>query len=275
MHPFDAATRLERRAENLFAVQLDARFWGHRAAHGGYLAAVLLRAMTERPADPGRAARSLTVHFLSGPAQGPAEVHVEVLRSGGRLSSLSARLLQDGATTTFAVAAFGSAFEGDDFQHAAMPSAPPAEVCERRKPTKVEIDHRFEHRQCFGGPPFGGASLAVYGGWTRLEAPRELDALAITLICDGWMPALFTMLNDKREAGACPTVDLTVHFRSAFPLAGSTPSDYVLVELSTIALSDGFMDESARVWSKDGRLLAQSVQHAVRLLPKPASDPGF
>jgi acyl-CoA thioesterase len=269
MHPFDAATHLERRAEDRFAVQLDPRYWGHRNAHGGYLAAVLLRAMTERLANPDRVPRSLTVHFLSGPAQGPADVHVELLRQGGRLSSISARIVQDGAPTTFAVAAFGSRFEGDDFQHAAMPSVPPPEACERRKPTKVEIDQRFEHRQCFGAPPFGGASLAVFGGWSRLEAPRELDALAITLLCDAWMPAFFTMLHDKREAGGCPTVDLTVHFRHAFPLAGSTPGDYVLVELSTIALHDGFLDESCRIWSKNGVLLAQSVQHAVRILPRP------
>jgi acyl-CoA thioesterase len=268
MHPFDEATRLERQAEDRFAVQLDGRYWGPTSAHGGYLAAILLRAMTERLADPSRAPRSLTVHFLSGPARGPAEVHVELLRSGGRLSSLSARIVQEGVTTTLAVAAFGCAFEGQDFQHVAMPGVPPPEACERRKPSKVDIDHRFEHRQCFGGPPFGGASLAVIGGWTRLEAPRELDALAITLLCDGWIPALFTMVSSPREAGGCPTVDYTVHFRHTFPLAGGSPDDYVLIELSTVAMKDGFLDESCRLWSKSGVLLAQSVQHAVRILPR-------
>ena len=83
------------------------------------------------------------------------------------------------------------------------------------------------------------------------------------------------MLRDPREAGGCPTVDYTVHFRHAFPLAGSMPDDYVLAELHTIAMHDGFLDESCRLWSRDGVLLAQSVQHAVRIQPRPAGDVGF
>jgi hypothetical protein len=149
-----------------------------------------------------------------------------------------------------------------------MPNVPAPEACERRKPSRVEIDQRFEHRQCFGGAPFGGASLAVIGGWSRLALPRSIDAVTVTMLCDGWVPAYFTMLNDRHEAGACPTVDLTIHFRSTFPLAHATPDDYLLVELHSQAMRDGYVDESSRVWAKDGTLLAQTVQHAVRLAPR-------
>lgn len=268
MHPLDEATLVNRLSDDRFAVDLSTRYWGYTAAHGGYLAAVLLRAMLERVGDPSRSPRSLTVHFLKGPEPGAAEVHTEVLRSGGKLTSMTARLIQQGQPTTFAVAAFGSAFDGVGFQQRAMPQVPAKEACARMQPSKVEIDHRFEHRQCFGGAPFTGASEALIGGYSRLEAPRPIDALTLTLLCDAWWPALFPTLTDRKQAGACPTIDLTIHFRADLPLADSAPDDYVLVELKSEALAHGYLDESCHIWSKQGVLLAQTVQHAARLLPR-------
>ncbi len=268
MHQLDEATRAQRLEDDRFAVDLSPKYWGYTAAHGGYLAAVLLRAMVERVADASRHPRSLTVHFLKGPQAGAAEVHTEVLRTGGKLTSMTARLMQQGAPTTFAVAAFGADFDGEGFQQRTMPEVPAPEACVRMQPSKVEIDHRFEHRPCFGGAPFSGAKEAWIGGHSRLEAPREIDALTLTLLCDAWWPALFPTLTDKKQAGACPTIDLTIHFRADLPLQDAAPDDYVLVELRTEALAHGYLDESCRIWSKGGVLLAQTVQHAARLRPK-------
>jgi len=268
MHLLDEATRLQRLSDDRFEASLSPRYWGYTAAHGGYLAAILLRAMQERVADESRKARSLTVHFLRGPEVGPAEVQTEILRSGGKITSVSARMIQGGAPTTFAVAAFGSAFDGEGFQGARMPSVPPVETLARMPPSKVEIDHRFEHHQCFGGAPFTGNARAHIGGYSRLEGARPIDALTLTLLCDAWWPALFPTLSDNKQAGACPTIDLTIHFRAELPLADSQPDDFVLVELETQALAHGYLDESCRIWSNTGVLLAQTVQHAARLLPR-------
>jgi acyl-CoA thioesterase len=265
MHPLDAATRLERTSELVFRAQLDPLYWGHVAAHGGYLAALLLRAMGECVGDEARAPRSLTVHFLKAPSEGPAEVHVEPLRRGGKISCFNARIVQDSVPVTFAVAAFGSAFDGEGFQHVPSPELPAPEACPRIKPSRVAIDHRFEHRVGLGAAPFSGASEARIGGYSRLDPPRALDALSIALLCDGWWPAQFSLLHDRSEASGCPTVDLTIHFHTSFPVAGVEPDDYAVVELVTGVLSEGYLDERCRLWSRDGRLLAQSVQHAAHL----------
>jgi len=267
MHPLDEATTLTRLDTDRFQAVLSEKYWGYTAAHGGYLAAVLLRAMCERSGDPVRHPRSLTIHFIKGPERGEAEVQTEVLRTGGRITSITARLLQGGETTTFAIAAFGAAFDAPSFQQLPMPEAPAVDSLTRMPPSKVEIDHRFEHRQCFGGAPFTGCGRALIGGYSRLEAPRPIDAMTLTLLCDAWWPALFTTLSDKKQAGACPTVDLTIHFRAELPLTGD-PSDFVLVQIQTDALAHGYLDESCRIWSKDGLLLAQTVQHAARLMPR-------
>jgi acyl-CoA thioesterase len=268
MHPLDQAVAIVRTGVTRFRAELDPRYWGHVAAHGGYLAALLLRAMTEQVDEPARAPRSLTVHFLEAPEPGPCEIELELLRRGSKVSCLSARIVQGGAPITFAVGAFGSSFDGEGFQDAPMPRVPSPDACPRLLPSRVAIDHRFEHRVGLGAPPFAGAEQALIGGWSRLELPRTLDALALVVLCDAWWPALFSRVSDKRQASGCPTIDLTIHFCTSLPVSGMSDQDYVLVELRTELLHEGYLDERCRIWSPQGQLLAQSVQHAAHLRPK-------
>ena len=72
----------------------------------------------------------------------------------------------------------------------------------------------------------------------------------------------------KKQAGEVPTVDLTVHFRTTLPEAEPDASGWGLFDLETRVMRDGYMEESCRMWSPSGVLLAQSVQHAIRVLPK-------
>src|SRR5215213_1119907 len=69
--------------------------WRVERPNGGYVGAVILRAVTTELADPARRPRSMTVHYLRPPEDGPAEVEVTVERSGRRMTSLTARLTQD------------------------------------------------------------------------------------------------------------------------------------------------------------------------------------
>ena len=84
-----------------------ARGWrAGRGPHGGYLAAMLLRALVETVDDPGRTPRSLTIHYTRAPEPGEVEIEVTVERAGRSLTTLSARMLQGGRTTALALAAF-------------------------------------------------------------------------------------------------------------------------------------------------------------------------
>lgn len=269
-HPFDQDTAVTRLDEDRFSAELSERWWGYTAAHGGYLGAILLRAMQERADDPARTPRSLNVHYLRGPKAGPVEVHTTLERAGGRLSTLSARLVQDGKPTTLAMAALGAPMlEGEGFQDLACPEAPAPQAVELHRRSKVAIDHRFEHRPCLGEQPFSGAGQATYGGWGRLaDGERALDALSLVPLCDSFWPCLFTRLDHKKQAGAVPTVDLTVHFRATLPVSDPDPAGWGLFDLESRVMRDGYLEESCRMWSPDGLLLAQSVQHAVRVLPR-------
>src|SRR5689334_780539 len=62
--------------------------------HGGYLMAILGRAVAVEASHPHLVAMSAT--FLRPPAPGPADVEVEVLREGRSAAQYRARLVQDG-----------------------------------------------------------------------------------------------------------------------------------------------------------------------------------
>src|SRR5262249_37938024 len=67
-----------------------------RGPHGGYLAAIVLRALTTAVADARRTPRSLTIHYTRAPEPGPVTISTTVERAGRSLSTLSARMEQDG-----------------------------------------------------------------------------------------------------------------------------------------------------------------------------------
>ena len=107
MTTFDADTGVERVGADRFRANIDPKWWVIRGPNGGYVAAILQRAMTETVGDRARPARSLTVHFLTPPDAGPVDIETRVEREGRSLTSTSARLVQGGRLIATAVGAFG------------------------------------------------------------------------------------------------------------------------------------------------------------------------
>lgn len=264
MTRFDRETQLITLGEGRFDATIHPGWGTRRSPNGGYLMAILLRAMQQTVADPARSPRSLTTHFLRAAEHGPATVNVSVERVGGKITTVTGRIVQNDKPIVIGIGAFGTQFTNDAFQDAIMPTVLPPADCPQM-PQSVEIDQRFELRRALGPAPFSGGNEARIGGWSRLEEPRVADALMIALLTDAWWPSLFTRLDDKKTAGGAPTVDLTVHFRAPLPHPGTRDDDYYLVSLRTISMRDGYMDESGEVWAPDGTLLAISRQHAVRV----------
>jgi acyl-CoA thioesterase len=104
---FDRATAVTALGGGAWASEVDAGWFAGRGPNGGYLAAMVLRAMAAEVDDPGRQPRSLTCHYLRPPAAGPVRIAVTVERAGRATSTLTARLLQDDRPCVLAVAAFG------------------------------------------------------------------------------------------------------------------------------------------------------------------------
>jgi acyl-CoA thioesterase len=237
-----------------------------RGPNGGYVAALVLRALGLAVADPARAPRSLTVHYTAPPAEGPAEIETRIERAGRSLTTVSARLRQGDRLLAVALAAFSSSREAVSFQDGTMPEVKPPEECPAM-PGRIPIHARYELRPALGALPFSGAESARVGGWIRLaEGRRPTDALLVAAYADAWPPSFFARLAGDAQVGrGAPTVDLTLHFRAALPRAGDRAGEYTLVRFRSRYADEGFVEEDGEIWSRDGRLLAQSRQLAVLL----------
>jgi acyl-CoA thioesterase len=270
--PFDAETAITKRGDGHYSATMATTWWVVRGPNGGYLAAIILRALTDAVDDPSRTPRSLTVHYASAPGEGDVELRTVRERVGRSLTTCSCRMEQGGRLVALAVAAFSKPRPGIEFCDIVMPQVPGADYYVARPAPREAppIAQRYDIRWAIGHPPAPGTptgARAVAGGWIRLPEHRPVDALLAAAITDGWVPPTFSRIQ---EPVVVPTVDLTIHFRAALPHPGLAPDAFVLASFRTTVAADGFLEEDGEIWAPDGTLLAQSRQLATVLpLPTP------
>jgi acyl-CoA thioesterase len=262
---FDADTAVTAAGDGVWRADISPRYSVPRGPNGGYIAAVVLRAMEAQVADAQRAPRSLTLHYLRPPAPGaPATIQTTIERAGRTLTTVTARLIQDDKPMVLAIGAFA-----DDFPTVAdYATPPPPELAAGPSelhtldpaPGVPPIAHRAAMAPVFGPAPMSGGDEAVTGGWLRLAQPRPADAAVLAFYADAWLPSPFARLTTPAPA---PTIDLTIHFRARLPHPGMADADPVLARFSSSTSHGGFFEEDGALWAPDGTLLAQSRQLAL------------
>ncbi len=230
-----------------------------RGPLGGYVMAIVMRALALAVDDPERQARSVTMHFLRVPEAGPVEVAVRVERTGRSLSTLTARLSQGGKLIGLALAAYSRPWEGPLLDDSPIPDVEPPDPTEPpgqgelRGTEPPSFTERLVMQHRFGERPFSRAAHGETGGWLGLREQRPLDGLAVAALTDAWFPAPWPRLSELAPA---PTIDLTIHFRSPLPAQGAL----LLGRFRSRYVRDGFFEEDGELWSSDGTLVAQSRQ---------------
>ena len=269
MTTFSDGIAVERTDADVFEGAVHPGWQVVRGPHGGYISALILNALTQRLDDRDRAIRSFTTHFIAVPQEGPVTVRTTLERSGRSMSFLSARLEQDGGVLATSLAAFSMPWEGFEFDDTTMPDVPSPENsisvpddAPGLPPFLRNLDMRF----CIGYPPLHiGADEALLGGWFRLREPQVVDAPVAAMLLDAWAPPVFPRSDVPI---VCPTIDLTMHFRSALPLPETKPDDYYLGRFSSTLSRDGFVEEDGVMWAPDGTVVAQSRQLSLVFFPK-------
>jgi len=266
----DTAVWLRRSSatEREFGAEVSPDWRAGRGPHGGYIAAMLLRALTETVAEPDRAPRSLTIHFARAPRPGAVSIGTVLERTGRSLSTLSARMEQDGRLIALALAAFSVLWSAPEIADLAPPAVAPADPS-REAGTMLALGGPPFTRHLVvqprtGGVPFSGSAQPMdIAAWIGLVPPRPIDALSLAFFSDALMPALFARLT---EPVVVPTVDLTVHFRAPLARAADRHRDELcLAHMSTRVIHEGFFEEDGVIWAADGTVLAQSRQLAIVL----------
>lgn len=256
----------ERVGDGVHAIALSER-WGldDGRLNGGYQLVVALRALAAEVPLPDPVVASAS--YLRPAMPGPARVLTEVVRSGRRLATGTARLVQpgpDGAErdvlrleATFADLA---ATPADPVDRTAPPDLPPFERCrtlggEDAPPTVAPVGRRMRY------------GVTAMPGWTRGEPSGDPSAefwfafadgsdatlLDLAFVVDGAAPVVLELGRGSS------TAQLTVHLRehpAPGPLACRTVTSH---------LAHGLHDEDVEVWDSRGRLVAQSRQLALLL----------
>ncbi len=265
MTRFSSDTAVTAAAPGTYTATIDPGWWIERGPNGGYLAAIVLRAVLAEVDDRARRPRTMTLHYLRPPAAGPCEVVVSVERSGRGLTTVLARLRQDDRDCILALVALGLDRGGPELHDHPAPDAPDPDLLPGRGDPpalapNVEFRHRFDVRHALGTAPFARGTVAETGGWIRTPDDDPIDDVLLLALTDSWPPAVFSKLE---VPVGVPTIELTVHFRGAPSLAPG----WCLVRFRTLEAEAGYLEETGEVWSADGRLLAESRQLALLLAP--------
>ncbi|MFJ6559685.1 thioesterase family protein [Streptomyces sp. NPDC091412] len=270
---FDRDTAVTRSEPGVYGIDLSAGWTIINAVNGGYLLAVLGRALADALPHPDPF--TISAHYLTASRPGPAVVRTDVVRAGRTLSTGQASLFQcddDGREVERirVLASYGDLGTlPDDVRTSAKPPAiPPMEQCFGPQdaagvPTPVPGSSAITDRLMLKldpatlgwalGSPSGSGEMRA---WFGLADGRDHDPLSLLLAVDALPPTAFE-LGIK---GWVPTVELTVHVRCR-PVPGP-----LRVSITTRNLAGGFLEEDAEVWDGADRLVAQSRQLArVRL----------
>ncbi|MEU6480514.1 thioesterase family protein [Streptomyces sp. NPDC047017] len=267
---FDRDTAVARRAPGVYDLDLSAGWTIINAVNGGYLLAVLGRALADALPHPDPF--TVSAHYLTASQPGPAVVRTEVVRTGRTLSTGQASLFQrdeSGAEVERirVLASYGDldALPEDVRTTAEPPAIPPIGQClgPEDGPAPVPGSSAITDRLMIKlDPATLGWALGAPSGkgemraWFGLADGRDADPLSLLLAVDALPPTAFE-LGIK---GWVPTVELTVHVRCR-PAPGP-----LRISVTTRNLAGGFLEEDAEVWDGAGRLVAQSRQLArVRL----------
>jgi acyl-CoA thioesterase len=257
---FRTATAVEPVGDHRFLAAIEPGWDIAGNANGGYLLAMVARAVTTATGKPDPL--TITGHYLAPGRPGPVEIDVVVHRDGGRHSTAAATMSADGqpllvalATTTDLDAASGP--ERVDSQ---PPELPPPDDCVAVLATEtfpppfmghVELRLHPADATFLQGFKSGHPRMR---GWFRLPEDEAVDSLGLVMATDAFPPTVF---NADLPVAWTPTVELTAHVRA------KAASGWLRCSFSTRFITGGYLEADGEIWDAAGRLIAQSRQLAL------------
>jgi hypothetical protein len=233
--------------------------------HGGFLAAVLVRAIATSVTDPSFEALTLDVEYFAPTQPAEAVIVTQLEKAGRSVTTVSARLLQDTRTLALAVATFARPREEHvNFCDLPLPvEAGPEEVpvVGRDALGLAPWADNFVMRPCLGGVAFGSSATALGGGWIRLLEDRPIDAVLLAALPDAWMPSIRTRL--RQSHGTDSTIKIGMHFSGLAALSTPDRTGYCFLQSQAPIAQSGFWQEDVTVWSRTGSVLVRSRQVAI------------
>ena len=228
-----------------------------RGLFGGLLMGAMTR--TLETYAPGRPLRSLTAEIFAPVAPGISELVLTTLREGSAVTTVSARLEQNGEVMAHGVGVLGKQRITDrERTDVVAPQAKPwrdIEAIPVLPPFGPDFGRHWEFRPQ-NYMPFSGGKEAAAEGWIRpLLGGSIRDAGFLAACADAWWPTMFAV-----EDGPRPTATIAFTFQPFVNFEGFDPNAPLFHRARLAAASDGYCVEFRELWSETGKLLALNQQ---------------
>lgn len=258
-HPFDEAIALDWLGDDTWQGATSDAYWNMVGPFGGTIAALLLRAALDHPAREGQPV-ALTVNFCAALAKGAFTIAARRARTNRSTQHWTMELVQaDGTVAATGTALFGARPETFAHRPATPPEAPPFETLPRFPGGISEWIGRYDMRFAEGGlggkgeEPGPARSLL----WIANDPPRPLDFPGLAALCDIFFGRI---IHVRRRMVPFGTISMTAYFHATEDDLTATGAAPVLGLADARIFDRGFHDQSAELWTPDGRLLATSHQ---------------
>jgi acyl-CoA thioesterase len=262
-HLFDEATRVSA-GDSCWQGRTSDDYWAFVGPFGGATAATILRALIDHPQRSGDPL-SLTVNFCAPIAQGDFDLDVRLVKANRSTQHWCVELRQGGAEiATLATAVFAERRPSWSYQPAELPSALPFEQI--RPFPKIKASWANQYDFCFaeGEPDFSGTKKdapqsAFSKCWIGDRVPRKIDVLSLMSMSDAFFGRIFHARGELVPFG---TVSLTTYFRADAADLAAEDINRVLAVADANIFHKSYGDQTGKLWSPHGRLLATTTQIA-------------
>ena len=253
----ERALQLSRSAEHEWAAHADPNYESANGMFGGWTTAVVLRAVGAE-ADGDATPAALTVNFV-GKIEPGIDVLIRTRRVGGgkSVSYWQAEVVASDETP-LATASMVLTARRDTDGHLGleMPDAPDPETVALTNPAPGPHGERAPVRSIIGAPPHDGKSTYSLN-WVRETSGRSVDHCQLAFLSDHREPRSFFWSEGPRPSS---TLTLSVYFHATTEELAAVGDDELLSEAFATRGAQATSEEHLRLWSRQGALLATSVQ---------------
>ncbi len=263
---FQEALVLNQVSENIFSFTPDSRYFVGNTPHGGYLLALMNKAMTQVLPHPS--AINSNVYYLDRTEPESAELHVEVFRASKGSSMGQVKLIQNNKITCL-YSALCSDFEY--MKGYSGLSTPMPEIMKTVNQDDFKVMH-YENLGLGSTPAFiQQLNMSVHpdhAWWdrdissdaaeARCSAYLELEGgIADTFVLSYLADILPPVVQNKYGSlGWIPTLALTCNIRQL------PQTNLLFIDGLAKDISNGYFEQDCYIWDMNGNLVATSRQLA-------------
>jgi acyl-CoA thioesterase len=252
------ALKLSRSAPDVWAVHADPNYDAANGMFGGWTTAVALRAVCEG-ADGDATPAAITNNFVSR-LEPDTDLLICTRRlGGGRSVSYWQSVVtasDNDAPLAIASVVLTARRDTDGHLEVKMPEAPDPATLEETYPAPGPFGERTSLRPIVGGHPRDRKST-YSTSWVRETSGRSVDHLQLAFLADDREPRSFLWSDGPRPS---TTLTLSVYFHATADELAAIGDDEVLSEAFGTRGAQSTSEEHVRLWSRQGALLATSIQ---------------